>query len=160
MGNTVRAATNTDYGAWLNKYKWDHFVTLTTEHSMSEQRLLRKFQDQFVRQLDRMAQRPISWFRAVEYSANGQPHLHVLVWANGELSDRQLKRAWPLGITDVDAYDPSLGGAYYVTKTVTTWHPDNYDFSNRLPPKLDLAISTRSCARGPLCDESNTLLDA
>jgi len=140
MGNPVRAATSTDYGAWLNKYKWDHFVTLTTEHSMSEHRLLRKFQDQFVRRLDKVAQRPISWFYVVEYSANREPHLHVLLWANGKLSRRQLETAWKLGYTEVRAYDRSLGGTYYVTKTVTTSHPDNYNFSRRLPPPRDARL--------------------
>jgi len=139
MDNAVRAATSTDYGSWLNEYQWDYFVTLTTEHSMSEQRLLRRFQDQFVRQVARVAQRAISWFCVVEYSANRQPHLHVLLWANGELSRRELETAWKLGYTEVEAYDPSLGGTHYVTKTVTR-HPDNYNFSRRLPPPRDATL--------------------
>jgi len=137
MGNPVPAATNADYGSWLNEYQWDYFVTLTTRHPGSERSLTKEFKDCFVRRLDKVAQRSISWFYVVEYSANREPHLHVLLWANGKLSRRQLETAWKLGYTEVRAYDRSLGGTYYVTKTVTTSHPDNYDFSRFLPPVRD-----------------------
>jgi hypothetical protein len=148
------------WGNWLSEYAWDHFVTLTTRDSVSEQRLKMEFVNCFVRRLDQVAQQQTGYFYAVECTTTGHSHLHALTWCGGKLTCEQIKRAWKLGRRQVVPYDPSRRAAYYVTKTIGDASYDHYGISKRLPPKLDPMTETSSLYESHSTPKTSLLLSA
>ena len=122
----------------LMEADWSHFATLTTAEPMSEQRLVRQFNNRFVRQLARLAQGGIQYFYAIEHDrATGQfPHLHALLHGTASLTTSEVRAQWPFGQTDATPYDRALAAAAYVSKGILI-DPDNYDVSPSWPPRRD-----------------------
>jgi hypothetical protein len=131
-GGDLRRAWGDD----LAGYEWHHFVSLTTRAPVPVPRLLREFEQRWVRKLARAAQRPLAWFLAIEGTAAGWPHLHALIYGTRGLAVRQLERAWPLGNTRVYVYDPARGAAWYVVKHLAR-DPDGVEMSTRWPRPLE-----------------------
>jgi hypothetical protein len=105
-------------GEWLGKqFAWDHFVTLTFEHRVSEGTARREF-DRWVLSLEQRARRSLGWFYALERGAGGQLHIHALLAGTRNLLSVEVERAWARGRAAASRYDPSKAGTYYVTKGV------------------------------------------
>jgi hypothetical protein len=114
---------------------WSHFATLTSAEPMSEQRLVRQFNNRFVRQAARLARGGVQFFYAIEHDrATGQfPHLHALLHGTSHLTTSELRAQWPFGLTHIAPYDRALAAAVYVTKGILV-DPDGYDVSSTWPP--------------------------
>jgi hypothetical protein len=90
-----------------------------------------------VRRLERVAQRRLDWFLVVERSA-GFAHVHALISGADDLALNRLQRAWKLGFTRVERYDPQRGAAFYLTKGFDdsgrpeSGRTDDYDLSRCL----------------------------
>jgi hypothetical protein len=96
---------------------WDHFVTLTFRESFSPRSAERHFETRFMPLIAVMAGRRVSTIGEVEAgSLNETVHIHVLLAGTAALSIGAISRAWGAGISDVEIYDPTLGGFNYVRK--------------------------------------------
>ena len=125
---------SSDLGEWLSEHRWHHYVTLTNRPTTSVRQLVREFERRFVRWLQRVAQRHVSYFFAVEGAETGHPHLHVLLDGTRDLTTTQLRRHWPGRNTHVEVYDPRRGATDYVSKDVLK-DCSEWNISRRMPPK-------------------------
>lgn len=150
-----------EWGKWLHGYRWDHYVTLTfgrkrrLESSAlpkgmapevekqsrafqfrqpSQETAARLFR-QWLREVERKAQKGVSWFCATETSPAGMLHLHLLLGGTERLSATTLDRAWRNGRTHAEPYDQGRGATYYVTKYIGTSQVE-YDLNLRHAKKL------------------------
>ncbi|MGV3707375.1 MAG: rolling circle replication-associated protein [Gemmatimonas sp.] len=126
------------WGEYLNRYQWNHWVTLTTEDNDSVEAIVREFHRGFIRRLERRAQRRVDWVYAAERSSAAQNHLHALVYGTSHLTVRNVQRAWDRGLTTVTRYSDRLGAAWYLMKQLGDVSLDDtqYDLSQRMPPLL------------------------
>lgn len=124
-------------GMYLSTRRWDHFVTLTVDRGAPADRLLRLYQDTFIRRLAFAARRRIDHFYAIEHDRlSGRfAHLHALLHGTAALDVSDMRGLWPYGFTDLSPYDRRQRGAHYVVKGLLI-DPDAYNFSRRLPPAL------------------------
>ena len=120
-------------GSYLGSYRWDHFVTLSTQGGVSNARLDCEFR-QYVRQLARSTQGPIAWVYFMECEAGGHGlHLHALLAGTGALTTKRIEKRW-LGNTRVSVYDPTRGARWYVPKGIArNWV--HWDVSWREAPR-------------------------
>ena len=117
------------YGANLYRYKWTHFITVTTKRPISPGLLCVEFR----RAMDRLAsysKGSVRYFYSIEPSQPGHWHIHALVWVARPTPDEKLARAWKRGWWHVRRYDPTAPGCYYVVKWL---RQDLYD-SSKMPP--------------------------
>ena len=128
-------AIGREYGTFLGRYAWAHYVTLTTRFPVSPAALRAEF-DRFVRRLERVAQGPVSWSYTTEGGSFAERvHAHALLGGTERVTTAAIERLWPSGNTRVQVYDPAGGAAEYVSKDVGR-EPDYHDISRRLPPLL------------------------
>jgi len=131
-----RVRAEWDY--FLRSVRWSHVATLTTRELVSVDHLRREFVHGFVRRVARLAQCPLAWFYVIEPHADGQRHhVHALLAHTESLKIAQLERAWKLGITRIEVYDPRRGAAGYVSKHLTG-NAVHYDVSRRPLPRVIL----------------------
>ena len=123
------------WAEFIRGYEWDYFVTLTPARPMGEANICRYFERNFDRRLAKAAQRGVSWFYVAEQGAAGLWHIHAFLWANGGLESRHIQPTWRIGHVDVKRYNPNLGAAYYVTKSLDDTDAA-YSVSAKMPPKL------------------------
>ncbi len=123
-------------GEFLSAYEWSHFVTLTTRTPRSQERILRVFEQRFVRPLARVTQTKIPYFYVVEsvLPAGGFPHIHALLGSTEPLPNRLIEKTWTEGFSRVTKYDPRKGAAWYLTKSIESI-PDSYGLSRRFPKR-------------------------
>lgn len=125
----------------MSQYHWSHFATLTTRCPTSAARLRQEFEHGYVRRLARMAQGPVPWFCVVEHGSTGAAHVHALLARTEPLAIEQLRGAWKLGFTHVEAYDWRRGAAFYLTKELDAGdgaasdREPEYDVSHREAPR-------------------------
>ena len=131
-------------GDFLNGYPWAHWCTLTFRPPASERDVgrvprewgrwrkkirgavpvgldyaLRQW-SAFQRATTIAAGVPLFWFYGVEHGERlGRLHLHALFGNTERLPVATMRASWTAGFADVDAYDPTRGASYYVTKYVT-----------------------------------------
>ncbi len=117
-------------GRMLEAAEWPHVVTLTTKEPRSPEWLRAELEYRFIRRLARNAQGAVAWFAALEATADGQWHLHVLLGGTQRLRTQQLERAWKAGFTRVGLVRNSAGVIRYMTDTLGK-HPENFDLSRR-----------------------------
>jgi len=146
---TLRAA----WGGYLQEFAWDHYLTLTFRESANSARARREL-GRCLRNLARVAQRPVPYFYALEASGGSREHVHahVLLAGTGHLSVDRLARSWKHGNTRVLCYDHTRGAAFYVSKEVPI-AGDDYAVSDRMPPRLEPSIiqgGVRGRRRSPL----------
>jgi len=108
-----------EWGGWLGRMPWDHFITLTFANSLGPEAALRRFK-RWVRRVEQRAQQGVASFHVLERGAAGRWHLHVLLWGTTHVPNKGLEQAWSCGRADAAAYDKRLGASYYVTKVVGT----------------------------------------
>jgi hypothetical protein len=121
------------WGAYLHKFYWDHFATLTFEYPSSADAAIRELHQHWIRRVSRNAQHPIPCAYALERGAGGLLHFHVLTAGTASLTVEQLRQAWRSGISRIEVYDPERGAAWYISKGVLgrcEW----YDVTRRRPP--------------------------
>ena len=122
-------------GGWLGSYLWSHVVHLTVDGRWSPERLVQRFEREFVRFAAKTAQRSIPYAFAIEGGALGdQPHLHGLIYGTDRLNSERPEGAWRYGRAEAVAYEPKLGAAHYLTKEIGDRVLD-YGVSSRLPPR-------------------------
>lgn len=124
------------WGDYLRRYTWAHWLTLTTCYAMSADRLLWEFKELYVRRVSRAARQPVPYFAVVERGTGGSRlHLHALIGGTAHAEMRWLQCAWKRGLTSVEQYDPGLGAAWYISKTmIGSW--DAYELSRRIPLRI------------------------
>lgn len=121
-----------EYGLFLSRYHWQFYFTLTFKHPADIWYGQEAFK-RMIRRLEQRAESRVPWFRAFEWGLLGRLHVHGLLASEGLLTPSAITKAWKVGQTDVQLYDPERGAAYYVTKTVS--HPlEEYDISRCRPP--------------------------
>ncbi len=131
-------------GDFLNGYPWAHWCTLTFRPPASERdaarvprewgRWRKKIRGAvpvgleyalrqwavFARTTTVAAGVPLFWFYGVEHGERlGRLHLHALFGNTERLPAPLMRASWTAGFAQVDAYDPTRGASYYVTKYVT-----------------------------------------
>ena len=119
------------WAAYLSRYEWDSFVTLTAP-MWSPSRLLVAFRG-YVRHLTRAAQQPVRYFVIVETGGSGVAHVHALLWGTARLTQPRLETGWRPGFARADAFDETRGAAAYVTKEIEQ-NADEWALSEKLPP--------------------------
>ena len=89
--------------------------------------------DAWVAQLSTPCRGEVPYFRGDELGPRtGRLHLHALVGLREDVPPAALKRAWRLGWSVIERYDPELGAAHYVAKYVAKDFREFY-ISARLP---------------------------
>ena len=138
-----------EMGAHLEAFAWTHFVTLTSEGGVSEDVVERRFKDVFIRRIAYDARHTIPYFFALEGTARpgNAPHVHALIGGTSSLTIREVRRAWPFGVTDVRSYDPARGAATYIAKGLLL-NPDNYNVSRKMPSRIDAGRLPERTRRG------------
>ena len=112
--------------------------------------------------LDRLssyAERSISFFFAVERNRSGAHHLHALVSGTQSLTAKRIAHAWRLGDSRVTVYDPTKGGAWYVSKTVGDAAAE-FDLSPRMPPRIGVQASRPTACKVNMCTPSSAPADS
>ena len=121
--------------AWLETFKWDHFVTLTCKLPLTAQRLRIAFENEFHRNLTRVAQQKVPWFLVVEGGSLSDVHVHAhcLISGTAAMPDGMIQRCWHRGFTRVAQYVHNGGAARYLTSKLFA-NPDGWIFSHKMPP--------------------------
>lgn len=147
------ARVSSAMGDFCSSFAWDFFATLTaddddrrghrhrrpvTEHELQGE------VGRMVRRLTASAQRPVSFVMAYQSIAGGHGHVHALLGDCGNLSIDRVRSAWKGGRSDVQRYDSTKGGAYYVPRFAGV-DPDQMQFSATMPPRLRLELSGADC---------------
>jgi hypothetical protein len=113
---------------WI--HQWAHFATLTFRWACGMDAAHHAFLNRWVRSLTRAAQREVPYFFAIEVGRRGgRTHIHALVGGTERLSTRRISAAWTLGYSRVLVYDPTKGGARYLTKEILA-DPECYAVSS------------------------------
>lgn len=108
--------------AWrefLNRFRWDYFITATNRRSVAPRDFERLLTDRYLRRLAQAAQQPVAWVYGVEHGPHTRTHAHLLIATADRLPSRSVKSAWSFGIVDVRRYYPDGYGAAYVVKSIT-----------------------------------------
>jgi hypothetical protein len=128
-------ATREAWGRFLRGFHWDHFATLTYRAPVAVGRAERDVWMGWIRRLERIAQRRVSYFYVVEPTVSGWPHVHALVAGTADLRIDQLEGTWRAGYRRIVRYDPARGASWYVSKDLLdralTW-----DVSKRLVTRV------------------------
>ena len=109
-------ALRRNWGAFVAQFSWAHYLSLTVNTPCTATALLSLFRRRFVRNLERDAQRKISYFVAVEGEVAGFTHCHALIDGSRLLTVQRLQDHWPFGFSSVRRYNPKRGAASYVVK--------------------------------------------
>jgi hypothetical protein len=118
----------TQWGDFLDQYQWDFFVTLTTRFDRSPAEVEYALKRGFLRTLAQVAQGRVSWFYSIEHDFGVRPHAHLLIASQAPVPRDSVARAWPHGVSDVQAYRRGGKAASYVAKWLAL--PDAlYDIS-------------------------------
>ncbi len=112
------------WGGFLEKYRWTHFITLTTQSPTSPELLL-KFGQSYIGRIERLAGCRVYRFIIVEGSFDGAAHIHGLLNVD-QLTIEQLRKQWRHGITHIVKYDCGRGAASYIAKEIL--NNDHVDF--------------------------------
>lgn len=131
---------NRAWAAHLSAFAWSHVVHLTTKKSVTPLRLIRMFQDRFIRRIAFRARQRVPYFYAVETQVTGHPHLHALIAGSSSLKTRELERLWNAGFTRIAEYDPSRAASFYVSKSLVSSCGDDYGVSSRLPERFAVSV--------------------
>jgi hypothetical protein len=103
--------------------------------------------EQFLQELQEAAGRYISWLIADGFGRlSRRYHCHVLVAQVENLSIEywQAKAAAQFGRTEIEPFDPALGGAHYVAKNALSKNGDlHFGGASFLPERLE-KIATRT----------------
>ena len=120
---TNMKTTGADYGDYLSKIPWNFYTTLTFRLPVGWETAVRRF-NIWIRRLQQRAQGELGWFRSVERGRHDLVHLHSLIEEPESLLISDLQGAWKWGRTDIQIYDPTRGGAYYVAKDIASGKAD------------------------------------
>src|SRR3954471_22086969 len=102
------------WAAFLSKFDWKWFVTLTFRHPLSAARAHLCF-TAFIAEMENASNSPLFWFAVEERGATGRVHIHLLVLG----VDPRLKRKWEAtwfscaGTAQIREYVPDGGAAKY-----------------------------------------------
>ncbi len=126
-------ALQEEYGAWLERFAWDFFATLTYRDEPKMPTAQRRFHA-WTRVLERRGLGSVSWFAVFEYGGAEQLHAHALLGGGAMLSAFDLRDAWRHGLSHAVRYNPKKGAARYIAKAVADPRAE-YDISQTLPPR-------------------------
>jgi len=138
--HTIRNRTQNELASFLGQYRWDHFLTLTHRFAGSEPRQLKQVHA-MVRKLERIAQTRVSYVSFSERTINGHLHHHVLLHGTAHLQIKAIQKRWPSGISKVEAFDRSKGGARYASKAYGTRADPEFQLTRTLPPRWDEPVA-------------------
>jgi len=129
------------WGQYLNSFAWAHAATLTPRFvDTPPGKLEASFHNKFIRALALAAQRPVPWFYVMERSNGGVLHMHALLANTEALTIAEMRRAWPLGISQIKRYSAVRAGAWYAAKSLglsnDRW--ERWDLSRRMPERRAL----------------------
>ena len=117
------------WGAWIEKYPWRHYVTLTDRYANSPRSLLNQGKA-FIRRLESRGRGRVDYVAVVEGSRHGFPHLHMLLNGTERLTTCEIQRQWRLGFSEIRRYNAARAAAYYIVKELgrSDHDPDLFDF--------------------------------
>ncbi len=105
------------WGAWLNQYRWDWFVTLTFKNPVTKRQAFQRF-NRWKLQLKKASGSCIYYIMVMEdHKYRGSiPHLHLLLSGVRQEKPREWQRKWYLtnGLGKIKRYNPQLGASYYI----------------------------------------------
>ncbi|HLY18327.1 MAG TPA: hypothetical protein VKR61_13935 [Bryobacteraceae bacterium] len=107
------------YGEWLQSAaRWSWFVTVTFRRARGRDVALGEL-ERFLNELEVAAGEPILWVIAEAFGKiRGRYHCHLLIAGVDRVSidpwEREAHRRF--GWTEIEPYEPSLGGAHYVAR--------------------------------------------
>ena len=106
-----------EWGRWLSRFPWDHFVTLTFRTRADPDCARRRFA-RWIRDLERRAQGQVLWAVAPEWTMVNHVHLHCLLSGTCDLDRRAIESSWLPGFVRSDRYDDRRGASYYLAKAI------------------------------------------
>lgn len=147
--------TALDYGEWLGRYEWTHWLTLTVNPSTrprmgragkcprSPEGVRLAFRNELVRYAEKVSRNRVPFAYSVERGVGGDnPHLHALLCVQGMLESAPLARAWRHGRATVERYDQARGAAFYLSKTFSRLDAE-WDVSTTFPPEANCGVRAR-----------------
>jgi len=93
-----RTSLSQEWGAFIQRFPWRFFVTLTHKRYVDANELMKLFTDKYVRRLTRITQAPVHYFVVIEAGQDKKEHVHALMFGEGRL-DGGFSEA-PLGIRE------------------------------------------------------------
>src|SRR5688500_14480933 len=95
------------WAQYLDSLDWHHVLTLTTKASLKADHLRDRIVYRYFRTLERVAQRRLDWFLALERSHGGEHHhAHALIAGTWQLAVDEIQSHWQLGFSRVTVFDP------------------------------------------------------
>jgi len=121
------------WGEFLSQFSWDWFATLTFEDQVTSFRAHRLF-GIFVREIEKAAGAPITWFRADEIGPHGgRFHMHALIGNVSHLRRLYWMDRWKelAGYARILPFELKRGAPFYVAKYLTKQNGD-WEMSDNL----------------------------
>jgi hypothetical protein len=105
---------------FLLRFQWSHCLHLTTKYAKSKEILEKEFR-RLVRRLERVAQKPLGGFLALEKTTEGHLHAHALIAGAEDLPVKRVQKAWEQGHSRIHRVRSRKAVVRYATK----WAPKN-----------------------------------
>ncbi len=105
---------------FLLRFQWSHCLHLTTKYAKSKEVLEKEFR-RLIRRLERVAQKPLGGFLALEKTTEGHLHAHALIAGSANLAVKRMQRAWQPGHSRIHRVRSRKAVVRYATK----WAPKN-----------------------------------
>jgi hypothetical protein len=122
-------------GAFIKRYQWDHWCTLTSDTDRDSDALGREFRA-FVRAAGSRAGGSIRWLYVLEPHSSGILHAHAFLFGTSGVPTSIIQKGWRAGFSKIVVYDRDRAASYYTAKAVTLDGDLEWHFSNRLPPEV------------------------
>jgi hypothetical protein len=120
LSNTIRCLHRTrTLEQQLSFFEWDFFVTISYEDSLSKKKCFSAMSELYDEMVKESCGKEVRMFFTTEPFANRYGyHNHLAIKMSGTLEDikRFIERYAPIGIVDVQPYDPELAGIFYICK--------------------------------------------
>lgn len=118
-------------GEWLSTQRWTHFTTITAPYPLSVTSA-KRLAERTLNRWKAITSAPVHMCYAIERNGDGfSHHIHAVVNFKAEVTPDMFGDlvGTSKGRIDLQHYDPSLRGAQYVAKCITT-KSDHWDTIN------------------------------
>jgi len=120
------------WGAFLKKFPWDWYATLTFKFNVSLDGAKRRLY-RWLRPLNRRRNGKAGYFAVVELQENRKAwHFHLLMLGVGNSLPRTWENKWYLGHAKIRPYDESGKAVYYLAQKIAKKEPADYFFGGIL----------------------------
>ncbi len=118
----VRQRVQVEWGAWLDGWPWEWFVTATFRDPVGVEQAHDRWR-KWTHEIEDAVQASLGWVRCTEYQRwrKGIPHYHALVLGVGNTRRLAWMDRWNqlAGFARILPYDPRNGARFYLGKYVT-----------------------------------------